>query len=242
MIAEIAARVFRIRNATDYTRSLIERGEIETALDIGCGGWSPLTLFRPRIRTMGLDGFAGAIEDSRKKNVHDEYLLADVLRTDPKQILERTGGKKFDLVTLYSVIEHFPKRQGWELLERCEELTSKYVLLETPNGFVEQGPEFGNELQRHLSGWFPNELEGLGYRVHGTTGTRYLRGYVAGPKYNIKGTISVDYALSWLLRVNDHPGHAFNLVAIKDVRGIAARLHLPQKERIRLAREGRALV
>ncbi|HEY8210652.1 MAG TPA: class I SAM-dependent methyltransferase [Myxococcaceae bacterium] len=239
MIAEIAARVFRIRNATDYTRNLIDRGEIRVALDIGCGTESHLSQFRPRVRTVGLDGFEGALEDSRKKGVHDDYVLADILRTDPKEILARAGGEKFDLVTLYGVLEHFPKRQGWELLERCEELTSRYVLLETPNGFVEQGPEFGNEMQRHRSGWFPQELEGLGYQVHGTTGTRYLRGYVAGPKYDLKGTISVDYAISWLLRVNDHPGHAFNLVAIKDVRGVPARLHLSRKERFRLAREAR---
>jgi len=239
MIAEIAARVFRIRNATDYTRKLIDRGEIRTALDIGCGSYSNLYPFRPSIRTVGLDGFATAIEQSKQKSVHDDYVLADILHTDPKEILSRAGVEQFDLVTLYSVLEHFPKRQGWELLERCEELTSKYILLETPNGFVEQGPEFGNELQRHRSGWFPWELEGLGYQVHGTTGTRYLRGYTAGPKYPIKGTISVDYAISWLLRVNDHPRHAFNLVAIKDVRGAPARLHLPKKERFRLARETR---
>ena len=53
MIAEIAARVFRIRNATDYTRNLIDRGEIRTALDIGCGVQSHLSGFRPRIRTAG---------------------------------------------------------------------------------------------------------------------------------------------------------------------------------------------
>jgi hypothetical protein len=94
-------------------------------------------------------------------------------------------------------------------------------------------------MQRHRSGWFPQDLEGLGYQVHGTTGTKYLRGYTAGPKYDIKGTISVDYAISWFLRVNDHPSHAFNLVAIKDVRGVPARLHLPRKERFRLARESR---
>jgi SAM-dependent methyltransferase len=239
MIAEIAARVFRIRTATDYTRQLIDRGEIRTALDIGCGAYSNLFPFRPRIRTVGLDGFAGAIEQSRSKSVHDDYVLADILHTDPKEILAKAGVEKFDLVTLYSVLEHFPKRQGWEVLERCEELTSKYILLETPNGFVEQGPEFGNELQRHRSGWFQWELEGLGYQVHGTTGTRYLRGYVAEPKIPIKGTITVDYAVAWFLRVNDHPRHAFNLVAMKDVRGVPARLHLSRWEQFRLARETR---
>jgi hypothetical protein len=92
-----------------------------------------------------------------------------------------------------------------------------------PHGFVEQGPEFGNEFQRHLSAWFIHDFEGLGYKVYGTTGTRYLRGYMAGPKYSFPGCIILDELLTLLLRINTHPRHAFNLVAIKDVRGVSAR-------------------
>ena len=86
-----------------------------------------------------------------------------------------------------------------------------------------QGPEFGNEFQRHHSGWFIQEFEGRGYTVHGTTGTRHLRGYMAGPKYNFPGCLLCDELLTLLLRINRKPKHAFNLVAIKDVRGIPAR-------------------
>ena len=100
---------------------------------------------------------------------------------------------------------------------------AKYILLETPHGFVPQGPEFGNEFQRHHSGWFINEFEGRGYTVHGTTGTRYLRGYMAGPRCNFPGCLLLDEALTLLLRINRKPKHAFNLVAIKDVRGVPAR-------------------
>ena len=80
MIAEIAARVFRIRNAIEYTRKLVDRGEVRTALDIGCGPNSNLRHFRPGIRTIGLDGCAGAIEESRRKSVHYDYVLADIDR------------------------------------------------------------------------------------------------------------------------------------------------------------------
>ena len=59
-----------------------------------------------------------------------------------------------------------------------------------------QGPEFGNEFQRHHSGWFIHEFEGRGYTVHGTTGTRYLRGYMAEPRWNFPGCLLLDEALT----------------------------------------------
>ena len=83
--------------------------------------------------------------------------------------------------------------------------------------------EFGNEYQRHCSGWFIHEFEGHGYTVHGTTGTRYLRGYMAGPRYGFPGCLLLDEALTLVLRINRKPKHAFNLLAVKDVRGVPAR-------------------
>jgi Methyltransferase domain len=208
----------------DYTREILQKSECAIALDIGCGGESPLTTFRPQITTFGLDAFPEAIDKARAVDAHDHYITADILTADPVALRERAGGRKFDLVTLYDVIEHLPKSRGYTLLEKCEELSSKYVLLQTPNGFQEQGPEFGNEHQRHLSGWFPHDLEGLGYKVYGTTGTKYLRGYSALPKKDFFGWGACDIMLSGLLRIDTHPRHAFNLVAIKDVRGVPARL------------------
>ena len=146
---------------------------------------------------------------------HDHYIQANILEDDIDE--------QFDLVTLYGLIEHLPKSDGLRLLDRVEKLSCKYILLETPHGFVPQGPEFGNEFQRHHSGWFIQEFEGRGYTVHGTTGTRHLRGYMAGPKYNFPGCLLCDELLTLLLRINRKPKHAFNLVAIKDVRGVPAR-------------------
>jgi SAM-dependent methyltransferase len=208
----------------DYTRNLIEKGDCRRALDIGCGSFSHLSAFRPSLVTVGVDAFPEAIEQARARNVHDDYIVADILKDDIEKILAkvRTLGV-FDIVSLYGVIEHFPKQQGLEMLTRCEKLTSKYVILETPHGFVEQGPEFGNEFQRHLSGWFIHDFQGLGYKVYGTTGTRYLRDYMAGPKFEFPGCILLDELLTLSLRINTHPRHAFNLVAIKDVRGVPAR-------------------
>ena len=210
--------------ARDYTARLIESGEVRRALDLGCGENSVLTEFRPKVKTAGIDAFDGAIETARKRDLHDDYQVANILETDTATILERFGGEPFDLVTAYGVIEHVPKRLGFDLLEKCEALTTKYVLLEMPNGFVPQGPEFGNEYQRHLSGWFDHDFIGRGYDVYGTTGTKFFHGYAGELKIKFPGALACDAVLAWLLGSDRNCRHAFNLVAIKDVRGVPARL------------------
>src|SRR5688500_18215188 len=215
----------RPMNVADYTRGLIETQECRVGVDVGCGSYSHLSAFRPKVVTIGIDAFPEAIAKAKERNLHDHYIVADILKTKIEDILGQISGiGSVDVVCLYEVIEHFPKSAGFEILERCEELTTKYVILETPNGFVEQGPEFGNPFQRHLSGWYIHDFAGLGYKVFGTTGTRYLREYAAGPKYDYPGCILLDEFLTLFLGINRHPKHAYNLVAIKDIRGVPARL------------------
>jgi Methyltransferase domain len=220
----ILCRLIAPHSIGDHVGQIVRRGDCRAALDIGCGPSSVLTQFRPGLRTVGLDAFEGAIAAARRRAQHDDYVLADVLNTSPETILERAGGRPFDLVTLFDVIEHFPKRQGFELLERCERLTSKYILVVTPNGFLEQGPEYGNEFQRHLSGWFTHDFEGLGYAVHGVIGAKVFRGYGSMYRYNFRGAASCDVLLAGLLRIERNAHRAFSLLAIKDVRGVPARL------------------
>jgi hypothetical protein len=216
-------RVIGMRKVEDYIQQMIQRGDCHTALDIGCGHLSRLSQFRPGIRTVGLDVFPETLADARARGQHDDYVLADIQKINPDTILEQFDGRPFDLVTLFDVIEHMPKRQGYELLEKCERLTSKYILIQTPNGFMAQGPEFGNEFQRHLSGWFPHDFEGLAYTVYGNA-TKVLRGYWAMPRYNFPGALQCDAVLAWLLRVEKKHRRAYCLIAIKDVRGVPARL------------------
>lgn len=102
-------RALALPTAADYTARLLDRDECSIALDIGCGASSHLTAFRNRIKTVGVDSFQEALEVSRTNNAHDEYILADVLHADLAEITRPFGGQKFDLVTLYGGIEHFPK-------------------------------------------------------------------------------------------------------------------------------------
>ncbi|MCS1408033.1 MAG: hypothetical protein M2R45_01198 [Verrucomicrobia subdivision 3 bacterium] len=220
-------RVFGLPAAREHTARLIASGEVARALDVGCGEWSHLSGFRPGVWTAGVDVCEAAVARAKARGLHDAYLAADVLAVEPAEIVARLGGEPFDLVTLYGVIEHLPKRQGFALLEQCEAITRRFVLLETLNGFVPQGPEFGNEHQRHLSGWFAHDFMGLGYEVFGTTGLKYLHGYAGEFRWRFSGVAVLDAALAWGLRADVRCRHAFNLLAVKDVRGVPARLSRP---------------
>jgi SAM-dependent methyltransferase len=222
------ARALGQPTAADYTRKCLEASTCKLALDIGCGVSSHLTKFRPEVRTIGMDVDMASIEAARSRDAHDDYIVADIVRLSPQElqavVAEKIGDSKFDLVAAYGVVEHLPKKDGWAFIDKCESLSSKYVIFEAPNGFVEQGPEFGNPFQRHLSGWFPQDFEGLGYKVYGTCGTKYLRGYMGEPRIHLPGILLFDLVvLSRMARAGKLPSRAFNIVAIKDVRGVAAR-------------------
>lgn len=224
---KIVERIYnlgRLAAPADFVARLVKQGECQTALDIGCGQSSALSGFRPGLQTFGLDASESALEVSRRARVHDHYILGDILKTAPETILQANGGRRFDIVAMFDVIEHVPKRLGLELLEACEQLTSKFVIVVTPNGFLEQGPEFGNEYQRHLSGWFPHDFEGLGYRVHGTSGLKALHGYAGLYRWNIPGIKFLDVGMAHLLNATNRYRFAFSLVAVKDIRGVPARL------------------
>lgn len=208
---------------------MIASGKCHRALDIGCGQSSPLSEFRPAVWTAGVDAFEDAVSAARSQKLHDAYLVADVLSVEPAEIVEQLGGQ-FDLVTMYGVIEHLPKRQGFELLERCEAITKRFLLLETPNGFVPQGPEFGNEHQRHLSGWFATILLDWAMMCLARQDANTFMVTLASLIPYFPGVVAVDAVLAWLLRAKKRYRHAFNLVAIKDVNGVPARLGPAQKD------------
>lgn len=214
-------RKFGLPQAHDHTARLIATGEVHRALDVGCGEHSHLSAFRPRIWTAGIDVCERSVAKAKAHKLHDAYIVENILQTEPSKIVTKLGSN-FDLVALYGVIEHLPKRQGFILLEQCEAITQKFVILETPNGFVPQGAEFGNEHQRHLSGWFAHDFIGLGYDVFGTTGMKFFHGYAGAFRYSFPGITMLDAALAWGFRANINYNLAFNLLAIKDVRGVPA--------------------
>lgn len=222
-------RLNKLLSAPDtetYLRNLMSVSEIKLSLDIGCGVTSLLTQFRPEVSTCGLDIFT--IDEASRSGAHDHYISADITDIPIERVMEelqeRFGRQRADIVTLFGVIEHFPRKVGLEILEKVEQLSDRYIFIETPNGFVPQGPEFGNPYQRHLSGWFPQDFQAYGYTVYGSLGTKYMRGYMGEPRLRFPGARLLDNSLlARFFMTHRFPQHAFGITAIKDLRGVPAK-------------------
>jgi SAM-dependent methyltransferase len=209
----------RLPNSTFFVNELADRFGVKTVLDVGCGPRSPLRVLRPKLFTIGVDAFAPSLQEARQNRTHDQFLLADIAEGNLPVKLREIGYDSVDLVVLLDVIEHFTKRSALHILDICESLAAKYVLVKTPNGFIPQGPEFDNPGERHLSGWFPHDFEGLGYRVYGADGMKFMMGYLGGVRCRFAGASLINSTLAKLLRISSHPQHAFGLIAIKSIIG-----------------------
>lgn len=141
-----------------------------TILDVGCGDNSPLIHCRKRGERTGVDIHEPSIEISKNKNIHDKYICCDVLDID-----KHFQPNSVDIVLASDLIEHLPKPQGYELMEKMETIARHKVIIFTPNGLTKQEPFDGNEYQRHLSGWDYKEMVAYGYDVIGINGFYKLR-------------------------------------------------------------------
>lgn len=147
-------------------------GDAESILDVGCGNNSPIGRFSRRPpHSVGVDLFEEWIEQSRKRGIHDEYRLLDALAIE-----DEFGPDAFDAVLACDVLEHLTAEDGALLLERMERVAHERVVVLTPNGYLEQGPNWGNPWQSHRSGWTADDFRERDYDVRGLNGFRFLRG------------------------------------------------------------------
>lgn len=182
----------------------------ESALDIGCGGTSPMRFVRG-LRVTGLDGYPPALEEARKSGTHDDYVLGNVTRLG-----EAFPNRKFDACVALDLIEHLQKEDGRRLFDEMERLARKRVVIATPNGFLPQKSKNG-DLQEHLSGWTADEMRERGYKVFGMYGPKSLRGeyHLIIKKPRAFWTL-VSLSLHYLDTLN-HPEKAAALFCVKEV-------------------------
>ena len=76
---------------------------------------------------------------------YDGVYFGEILETLP-----RLG--HYDLIIMGDVIEHFPKEQGYRLLEEARR-HGTYLLIVTPNVFVPNAVDIDNPLELHRSLW-----------------------------------------------------------------------------------------
>ena len=199
---------------TSYHTTELESmiGNTHSLLDLGCGVDSPIRKISKRPpHLVGVDGFQPSIDESRRNKIHDDYVCAELLEID--QFFEASS---FECVMALGVIEHYPKKKGFVLLEKMEKLASKRVIISTTNGFVPQAEHSGNILQRHLSGWTVDEMQQLGYKVIGFNGWKPLHGEYALPRFRPRRFWTIISRLTDPL-IKNYPKHAFQILCQKDV-------------------------
>lgn len=191
----------------DWLRT-IKKGlaDCESVLDLGCGYNSPLQ-FIDVPRKVGVELFDPYLEESQKKEVHNEYIKSDIrtLVLSPKS---------YDAVFCSEVLEHLTKEEGKELLQKMDKWTKKSIILTTPNGYIYQDDYDKNPYQEHKSGWSASELRDAGFKVRGMNGLKYLRGYKGQMKYKPTVICRIVSTLSQIV-TQYYPRFAFQLLAVK---------------------------
>jgi SAM-dependent methyltransferase len=142
----------------------------DEVLDVGCG-ISPSLRELGVARSVGAEAYAPSAAEARRRNLHDEIVECDV-----RHLSQNFKPKQFDACIAMDVIEHLTKADGLKLVADMEKLARKRVIFFTPSGFLKQGHTDSDDLQQHLSGWEPAEMEQLGYQVIGLLGPKSLRG------------------------------------------------------------------
>ena len=127
----------------------ITRLQPKTILDIGCGNGKMGHLVKEYFHDTRIDAlevFPKYIKDCHKEN-YTKITIGNALEVDIPQ---------YDLYLIIDVLEHWDKEPAKELLRRLTKMGS--VLISTPRSVGEQGAEYGNEWERHVSQWLEFEF------------------------------------------------------------------------------------
>lgn len=139
-----------------------KKNELVSILDVACG-LSLKSKYIPAKIRVGVDIY----EKYFKYIESDEPYL--VIKYDVRNLEKIFIPNSFDLVLALDIIEHLEKKESKKMIKQCEKIAKKAVVLETPNGKVEQNIDItghgGHTFQTHRCGWTPDELKKMGYKT-----------------------------------------------------------------------------
>lgn len=167
-----------LRNIFFYKLLEFQLRNCKSVLDVGCGTDSPIGRIKKIFYSEGIDIFKKSISTSKKKKIHDKYILGNIKNLD-----KYYKPKSFDATIALDVIEHLDKKDGIKMLKQMKKISRKKVIILTPNGFYHQDHLDNNPYQFHRSGWTPHDMEKFGYKVYGLWGIKNIRGEDAQIKY-----------------------------------------------------------
>jgi SAM-dependent methyltransferase len=183
----------------------------ESVLDVGCGA-SPTMRQLGVYRAVGIEGYKPSVDRAKQLNTHDEMIHGDV-----RELGQHFRPRQFDACVAFDVIEHLAKPDGVKLMQDMEKIATKKVVFFTPCGFLPQRHATNDDLQEHLSGWDPVEMNNYGYKVTGLLGPKKLR----GEYHAIKGRPRIFWGVVSLfghfLETRNHPEKAAAILCVKDL-------------------------
>ncbi len=190
---------------------LKETHDIQTVLEIGAGINSYLRMINRNTHITAFEIDRNSIELAKKRGLYDNYIMGNATK-----LSDHFSNKSFDMVAAFDLIEHLPKKQGYQLIDQMLSIARKKIVILTPNGFLEQEPFDNNPYQKHLSGWNYTEMKKMGFTVYGVNGHRKLRGMYSRPVLRpvILGKFISN--LSWLiLKVFGWEDKSFSIMCFK---------------------------
>ncbi len=206
----LIARIYKLFkiNFVDLLEKIIS--DCDTVLDLGCGSNSPIgKLRKKKMFTLGVDIFEKYIDISKKKKIHDDYLLLNILNIDKKISIN-----SFDCVLLLDVVEHLEKMEAIQLIKKAEKIAKKKVIISTPNEYLHQSEYSNNIYQIHKSGWDFKIFKKLNFKIYGVNGLKFIKSEMSKIKYK---PLTVWYQISMFsnLFVKRFPQSAYQFLCIK---------------------------
>lgn len=191
----------------------------KSVLDLGCGPSSPLQYCQNIKYSIGIEAYKPYLAESKNKKIHTKYFN--------KKIEELNfPDKSFDAVIMIEVLEHLPKKLGYEILRKAEKWAIKKIIITTPNGYLHQKQLDKNMLQKHISSWTKKDFKWQNYKIFGLAGLKYLRkesenesmnGDLLSPiKYSPRFFWFIVLTISQIF-VYYFPGRSFELFCVKRV-------------------------
>jgi len=104
-----------------------------------------------RIIMEGIEGYEKYVTDIHRL-VYDKIYLGNCIK-----IIDDVAND-YDLILFIDVIEHLDKEEGKLFLDKLRK-KSKNIIVGTPKGFTKQDDVYGNELERHRSGWNTSDFK-----------------------------------------------------------------------------------
>jgi SAM-dependent methyltransferase len=146
-------------------KALTNNKPLKSFIDVACGhgGNGVVTrAYNKHAQIVGVDIFKPYIQECKKLNVYDDFVLADVRHLPIKE-------GAFDGLIFTDAIEHIEKKQATQALAYIEKVAANKIIT-TSNGLILRSEEEihdHNDYQMHLSGWVPQEFVERGYDVWG---------------------------------------------------------------------------